>query len=88
MSQPKEKVEPPEGAAGQATELVRLLEGARDALNDDMVARLSATLGDGMELLDRVNRSGAGKALPAIAELVENGDLERLVHLARVVGSA
>jgi len=88
MSQPKEKVEPPEGAASQATELVRLLEGARDALNDDMVARLSATLGDGMELLDRVNRSGVGKALPAIAELVENGDLERLVHLARVVGSA
>ncbi|HSH30790.1 MAG TPA: hypothetical protein VK971_12850, partial [Thiohalobacter sp.] len=86
MSRPKEEMAA--SSAEQTLELVRLLEGARDALNDDMVGRLSATVGDGMDLLDRVNRSGVGEALPAITALVENGDLERLVHLARVIGAA
>jgi uncharacterized protein YjgD (DUF1641 family) len=39
-------------------------------------------------MLDQANRSGVAKALPAIARLVENGDLDRIVHLARLVGSA
>jgi uncharacterized protein YjgD (DUF1641 family) len=53
-----------------------------------MVGRLAGTLGGGLDMLDRANRSGIVHALPAIAELVENGDLERIVHLARLVGSA
>lgn len=75
-------------AADAAGEMDRLVESARDALTDDMVGRLSATLGEAMDLLDRINRSGLDRALPAITRLVENGDLDRIVHLARVAGAA
>ncbi len=61
---------------------------AQDALSDDIVGRLAETVTGGLDLLDRLQRSGIGRALPAIAQLVENGDLDRLVHMARVVGSA
>ena len=68
--------------------LARLVGSAQDALTDDMVGRLAATVGGGLDMLDRANRSGIAKALPAVAQLVENGDLERLVtgspgHLGR-----
>ena len=53
-----------------------------------MVTRLSATAADGMDLLDQLNRSGVGRALPALAQLVANGDLDRLVALARTYGAA
>jgi len=69
-------------------ELEHLVASARDALTDDMVTRLSATASDGLDLLDRVNRSGIDRALPAIAQLVENGDLDRLVGIARLIGAA
>ena len=71
-----------------ADPFTHLAKAADDALTDDMVARLAATAAEGMDLIDDVNRSGMKRALPAIAELVENGDLERLVRLARVFGSA
>lgn len=90
MNQPREKKSPAQAppASEQATEITRLVESARDALSDDMVARLSATLGEGLDLLDRVNRSGVAKALPAVSALVESGDLDRVVQLARVLGAA
>jgi uncharacterized protein YjgD (DUF1641 family) len=72
----------------QALELERVVAAARDSLTDEMVGRLSATLAEGMDLLDKVNRSGVASALPAISQLVANGDLERLVHLARTYGAA
>ena len=72
----------------QALELERVVAAARDSLTDEMVSRLSATVGDGMDLLDKVNRSGVTGALPAISQLVANRDLERLVHLARTYGAA
>lgn len=71
-----------------ALELERIAAAARDAITDEMVSRLSATVGDGMDLLDQINRSGVGKALPALAQLVANGDLDRLVSLARTYGAA
>ena len=71
-----------------AEEAARLIQAAKDALTDDMVSRLAATAGDGLDLLDRVNRSGVAKALPYLAEMANNGDLERLAQLARVYGSA
>ncbi len=73
---------------GQAEELEHLVESARDALTDDMVGRLSATLAQALDLLERINRSELDRALPAITRLVENGDLDRIVHLARVLGAA
>lgn len=76
-----------EGNGGAGNEIERLLASARDALTDDMVTRLSATLGDGLDLLDRVNRSGVVRALPALTRLVENGDLDRLISLARLVAA-
>ena len=72
----------------QALELERLVAAGRDALTDEMVSRLSATVADGVDLLDRINRSGVSSALPAISQLVANGDLERLVALARTYGAA
>ncbi len=72
----------------QAIALQRLAAAAQDSLTDEMMTRLSATAAEGMDLLDKVNRSGAVRALPALAQLVANGDLERLVHLARTYGAA
>jgi uncharacterized protein YjgD (DUF1641 family) len=66
--------------------LARVIGGAEDALSDEMVGRLAGVAADGIDLLDKVNRSGVARALPAIAALVENGDLDRIVSLARVIG--
>jgi len=66
----------------------RLAESATDALSDDMVARLAELAGDSLILLEQINQSQIDKALPAINRLVENGDLDRLVNLTRVLGSA
>ncbi len=76
------------GDLDRLVHLARLIGSARDAMSDEMVSRLSAMTGDGLDLLDRVIRSGVVKALPTITTLVENGDLERLVHLARLAGAA
>jgi len=69
------------------SELERLMASVQDALTDDMVARLSANLSQSLDVLDRFNRSGIDRAIPSIARLVENGDLDRLVGLARLWGS-
>jgi len=69
-------------------EVRRVIEAARDAVTDEMVGRLSEAVSEGVSLLDQVNRSGLEKALPSIARMVRDGDLERLVQLARVYGSA
>jgi uncharacterized protein YjgD (DUF1641 family) len=74
--------------ANDTVELERLTAAARDSLTDEMVSRLSATVAEGVDLLDQINRSGVGRALPAVAQLVENGDLDRLVALARTYGAA
>jgi len=71
-----------------ALEAEHVLAAARDSLSDEMVNRLAGAATDGIDLIDRVNRSGLYRAIPAIAELVNNGDLERLTRLARVYGAA
>lgn len=68
-------------------ELERLVEAARDSMTDEMVSRLSETAAGGIDFLDRVNRAGLNRAIPAIAQLVNDGDLDRLVQLARIYGS-
>ena len=77
-----------EGTMAMQREVERVVEAARDALTDDMIGRIAAAAGDGAELLDQVNRAGLSRAIPALAQLVHNGDLERLVQLARLYGSA
>jgi len=68
-------------------EMVNFLASARDAMSDEMVTRLAGTLSEGMSLLDRLNRSGIARALPAITQLVENGDLDRLINLGRFMAA-
>ena len=68
-------------------EIESLIASAQDSLTDDIVTRLSANLSQSLELLDRINRSGIDRALPAIAQLVDNGDLERLSGIARLIGA-
>jgi len=69
-------------------EAERLIESAADALSDDIVGRLGAIAGDSLTLLDQATQSNLGKALPAISRMVENGDLDRVVNFARVLGAA
>lgn len=69
-------------------EIQRVIAAARDSLTDEMVSRLAATAGETITLLDQVNRAGLARALPALAQMVNNGDLERLSHLARLYSSA
>ncbi len=76
------------GDLDRVVALARLLGSAGDALSDDVVTRLASLAGDALDLVDRVTRSGIIHALPAITALVENGDLDRIVALARVFGAA
>lgn len=69
-------------------ELGGLLRAARDSVSDDMIGRLTDTASQAMDILDRVNRSNVADALPAIAEMVRTGDLERITRYARVLGAA
>ncbi len=69
-------------------EAERLIESAADALSDDIVGRLGEIAGDSVILLDQATQSNLDKALPAISRMTENGDLDRIVNLARVLGSA
>lgn len=69
-------------------EFERLAEAATDSMTDDMVSRLSATASDAMDLVDRINRSGVADALPTLAEMVSNGDLQRVAQLARLYTAA
>jgi len=74
--------------AAMTEEIERIVAAARDSLTDEMVARLAGTATDAMDLVARVNRTGLSNAIPALAEMVNNGDLDRLAKLARVYGSA
>ena len=69
-------------------EIERVIAAARDALTDEMVVRLSATAADAMEMVDQVQRSGLAKAIPQLARMVNDGDLERLAQLARLYAAA
>ncbi len=75
-------------AQSTQSEVERVMESAADALSDDIVGRLGSTVNDGLILLDQVNRSELDKAIPLINRLVETGDLEKIVNLARVLGAA
>ena len=76
------------GDLERLSQIARLYSSAQDALTDEMVTRLSQAIGEGLALLDQVNRAGLDRAIPALAEMVNNGDLNRLVKLVRVYGSA
>ena len=76
------------GDAQRLANLARAYAAAEDAVTEEMVGRLSEAVGGGLALIDQVQRSGLERALPALVELVDNGDLERLVQLARLYSAA
>ena len=76
------------GDLNRIARLARVYASAEDALTDEMIGRLTDTVGQGLSLLDQVNRAGLERAIPAIAELVNSGDLNRIARLARVYASA
>jgi hypothetical protein len=69
-------------------ELERVIAAGRDSLTDEMVGRLAGSAAEALDLVDKAGRAGLSKAIPAIAEMVNNGDLERLSQLARVYHAA
>jgi len=69
-------------------ELERVIAAARDSLTDEMVGRLAGSAAEAFDLVDKAGRAGLSKAIPALAEMVNNGDLERLSQLARVYHAA
>lgn len=69
-------------------ELERVVAAARDSLTDEMVGRLAGSAAEALDLVDKAGRAGLSKAIPALAEMVNNGDLERLAQLARVYHAA
>ncbi len=76
------------GDIERLSQLARVYAAAQDALTDEMIGRLSGAIGDGLALLDQVNRAGLDRAIPALAEMVNNGDLDRMIKLVRVYSSA
>jgi Asp-tRNA(Asn)/Glu-tRNA(Gln) amidotransferase C subunit len=77
-----------EEKAAMEFELQRVAAAARDSLTDDMVSRLAGSAAEAMDLMDKAGRAGLSQAIPPLAEMVHNGDLERLVQLARVYHAA
>jgi hypothetical protein len=69
-------------------EIERVIAAARDSLTDEMVGRLAGSAAEALDLVDKAGRAGLSKAIPALAEMVNNGDLERLSQLARVYHAA
>ena len=69
-------------------EIERVIAAARDSMTDEMVGRLAASAAESLDLIDKAGRAGLSKAIPALAEMVNNGDLERLSQLARVFHAA
>jgi len=74
--------------SGTLGEIEGIATAARDAMTDDIIGRVAGTAADAMDLVDQVNRSGLARAIPLLAQMVENGDLQRVVNLARIYGSA
>ena len=73
---------------GSIPELERVMQAAKDSVTDDMVSRIAENGAQALDLLDRLNRSGIDRALPVLTRLVENGDLQRIVDIARAVAAA
>ena len=69
-------------------EIQRVIEAGRDSMTDEMVGRLAGSAAEALDLVDKAGRAGLSKAIPALAEMVHNGDLERLAQLSRVYHAA
>jgi len=75
-------------SAATVPELERVIQAAKDSVSDDMISRLAENGAQALDLLDRLNRSGFERALPILERLLDNGDLQRVVDIARTVAAA
>lgn len=74
-----------DGDLERLAQLARVYQAAQDALTDDMVGRLSGALGEGLSLLDRLNRSGVGRLVSLLERLEASGQLQKLVDSVPVL---
>ncbi len=81
--------------ANAPEELNRLIEAAGNAMTDQMVGRLSETLGNGMEVLDRLNdedtRAAVHSLLDELTVMHRTGSLAatfELIHLLAAMRNA
>lgn len=70
-----------DGDIERLAQLARVYGAAQDALSDEMVGRLTEAVGEGLSLLDRLNRGGAGRLVEMLAKLEASGSLERIAVL-------
>jgi uncharacterized protein YjgD (DUF1641 family) len=66
------------GDLDRMIKLVRVYSSAEDALTDEMVGRLTDTIGNGLSLLDRFSRGGAEQMVKMLEGLQTSGALERI----------
>lgn len=66
------------GDLERLAQLARVYQSAQDALTDEMVGRLAETVGEGLSLLDRLNRGGAGRLVQMLEHLEASGALEKI----------
>ena len=68
------------GDLDRLAKLARVYGSAEDALSDEMISRVAETAAEGMSLLDRLNRGGAGRLVELLAQLEASGDLHRIAE--------
>jgi uncharacterized protein YjgD (DUF1641 family) len=69
------------GDLDRLARLARLYGSAEDALTDDMIGRLAETAAEGLSLLDKLNRGGAGRLVEMLARMEATGSLQRIADL-------
>ena len=65
-----------EASVQSLVEIINLLGSARDAMSDEMVARLAGTMSEGMALIDRLTRN---KGLMCLLQAMERPESQRLM---------
>ncbi len=65
-----------EGAVNDIVEMVNLLASAKDAMSDEMVARLARTASEGITLLDRLTRN---EGLMRLLQVLDRPDCQYLL---------
>src|SRR5487761_2113898 len=70
-----------DGDMERLAQLARVVGAAQDALSEEIVGRLAEAASEGLSLLDRLNRGGAGRLVEMLAKLEASGSLERVAAL-------
>lgn len=74
-----------DAAVGSLVEVLHLMASAKDAMSDEMVARLARTMSEGMTLLDRLTRNEGLMRLLQVLDRPESQHL--LIGLSEAIGA-